>query len=128
MNDYSVTIRTLGTAGSKYQKTLNSIASQTIPPKEIIIVLAEGYPLPPEKLGYEKFIYVPKGMVSQRIAGFNTCKSELLLALDDDVEFDSDFVASLIDTMQQTKADFVSPIVKECKTRGGGKIHLRKQN
>lgn len=60
MNDYSVTIRTLGAAGNKYQKTLNSIASQTIPPKEIIIVLAEGYPLPPEKLGYEKFIYVPK--------------------------------------------------------------------
>lgn len=120
MKDYSVTIRTLGTAGEKYQRTLDSIASQTVPPKEIIIVLAEGCSLPPEQLGYEKFIYAPKGMVSQRTAGFDACTSDLLLALDDDVEFDSNFVAMLIDTMQRTNADFVSPIVKECKLHRGG--------
>ena len=37
--EYSVVIRTLGTAGEKYQQTLNSITSQTIKAKEIIIVL-----------------------------------------------------------------------------------------
>ncbi|MCH5311280.1 MAG: glycosyltransferase [Prevotella sp.] len=119
MTDYSVTIRTLGTAGEKYQRTLNSIAKQTIPPKEIIVVLAEGYPIPSENLGWEKFVYAPKGMVTQRIVGFNVCKSELLLALDDDVEFEPDFVASLIDTMQRTNADFVSPVVKEYNNTGG---------
>ena len=41
--DYSVTIRTLGTAEDKYQRTLDSIATQSIQPKEVIIVLANGY-------------------------------------------------------------------------------------
>ena len=43
--DYSVTIRTLGTAEDKYQRTLDSIATQSIQPKEVIIVLANGYEL-----------------------------------------------------------------------------------
>lgn len=49
--DYSVTIRTLGTAEDKYQRTLDSIATQSIQPKEVIIVLANGYECPKEQLG-----------------------------------------------------------------------------
>ena len=62
MGTYSVTIRTLGTAGEKYQKTLDSIARQSISPQEVIIVLPKGYPLPPERLGTETFIFSEKGM------------------------------------------------------------------
>lgn len=118
--EYSVAIRTLGTAGEKYQKTLDSIAAQTIQPKEIIIVLAHGYEKPKELLGYERFVFVDKGMVNQRIAGFQESSSEYTLALDDDVAFPANFVNSLFDTMEQTDANLVSPIVKEINIKGGG--------
>lgn len=65
--EYSVTIRTLGTAGIKYQKTLDSITTQSIKPKEVIIVLAHGCEKPKEQLGYERFIFVDKGMVNQSL-------------------------------------------------------------
>ena len=116
--NYSVTIRTLGTAGEKYQKTLNSIAKQTIQPQEVIVVLPKDYPLPSERLGTEKFVFSEKGMVSQRVIGFNACTSDYILALDDDVEFDSDFVASLLETIEATNSDMASPIVKGSKHGG----------
>lgn len=111
--EYSVVIRTLGTAGEKYQQTLNSIASQTIQAKEVIVVLPFGYNLPPERLGYEKFIFSPKGMVSQRVVGFNSCTTKLILALDDDVYFEPTFIEEMVKTLQTTDADFVSPIVRD---------------
>lgn len=43
-------------------------------------------------------------MVSQRITGFQACHSEYLLALDDDVEFDSDFVEQMFSMMSETGA------------------------
>ena len=107
-----MTIRTLGTAEDKYQRTLDSIATQSIQPKEVIIVLANGYECPKEQLGYERFVFVDKGMVNQRVACFDESSSEYTLALDDDVEFSSNFVASLFDTMEKCKADFVSPLLK----------------
>lgn len=131
MKEYSVTIRTLGTAGEKYQKTLDSIKWQTIPPKEVIVVLAKGYALPKERLGNETFLFSEKGMVSQRLAGIEACSSEYILAIDDDVEFKSDFISTMFTTIQETRADFASPIVKEHKQQsqqnksmrmGGGKI------
>ena len=122
--DYSVTIRTLGTAEDKYQRTLDSIATQSIQPKEVIIVLANGYECPKEQLGYERFVFVDKGMVNQRVACFDESSSEYTLALDDDVEFSSNFVASLFDTMEKCKADFVSPLVKEVNSSGGGRYTL----
>lgn len=121
--EYSVVIRTLGTAGEKYQQTLNSIASQTIKAKEIIIVLPFGYDLPKEKLGYEKFVFSPKGMVSQRVTGFNECKTDLILALDDDVFFDPNFIEEMTQTLLTTNADFVSPIIRDISTTSGHNIH-----
>ena len=121
--NYSVTIRTLGTAEDKYQRTLDSIATQSIQPKEVIIVLANGYECPKEQLGYERFVFVDKGMVNQRVACFDESSSEYTLALDDDVEFSSNFVASLFDTMEKCKADCVSPLVKEVTISGGVDIH-----
>lgn len=120
--EYTVTIRTLGTAGEKYQKTLDSIKRQTIHPKDIIIVLPYGYSEPKEKLGYERFVYSEKGMLSQRITGINLCTTELILAIDDDIEFQSDFIESLIKTLEKTNSDFVSPIIREVNSfniRGG---------
>ena len=63
---YTAVIRTLGTAGDKYQQLLDSLDRQTIKPSEIIVYIAEGYALPKEKIGKERYVYVKKGMVTQR--------------------------------------------------------------
>lgn len=95
MIDYSVVIRTTGMAGEKYQKLLNSIANLSPKPKEIIIVLPEGYKKPLEQLGWETFYYAPKGMISQRLFGIKKCKTQYALICDDDVAFESNFVKTL---------------------------------
>ena len=64
--EYTAVIRTLGTAGEKYQQLLDSLQAQTIAPQAIIVYIAEGYPLPKETIGIERYVYVKKGMVAQR--------------------------------------------------------------
>lgn len=93
--DYSVIIRTTGKAGEKYKKLLSSIEALEPKPREVIVVLPEGYDLPPERLGWETFSFCPKGMVIQRMTGINLCKSPYALICDDDVSFDPDFVQKL---------------------------------
>ena len=51
---YTAVIRTLGTAGEKYQQLLNSLQQQSIQPNDIIVYIAEGYPLPKETIGKER--------------------------------------------------------------------------
>lgn len=93
--EYSVIIRTIGKAGEKYQNLLNSISALVPQPKEVIVVLPEGYDEPTEKLGWETFYYSPKGMVAQRMYGVAQCKSPYALILDDDISFGVDFVQKL---------------------------------
>ena len=101
--NYSVVIRTIGKAGEKYQKLLNSIENLIPRPNEVIVVLTEGYELPKERIGNgleETFLYSKKGMVSQRIFGIEKAQSEYLLICDDDVSFESDFVQKLYKPIQ----------------------------
>ena len=91
MIEYSVIIRTIGKAGYKYQNLLNSIASLVPQPKEVIVVLPEGYELPAERLGWETFYYAPKGMISQRIFGIEKCKTQYALICDDDVVYNKNY-------------------------------------
>ena len=93
--DYSVIIRTIGKAGEKYQHLLDSIKKLQPQPREVIVVLPEGYAEPAEKLGWETFYYSPKGMVIQRMYGVQKCKTPYALILDDDIAFESDFVQKL---------------------------------
>lgn len=99
--DYSVIIRTIGKAGEKYQNLLDSIKSLVPQPKEVIVVLPEGYSEPAEKLGWETFYYSPKGMVAQRMYGIAKCKTTYALVCDDDISFDSDFVKKLYAPIQE---------------------------
>lgn len=108
---YSIIIRTLGKAGAMYRTTLDCIASQTLQPEEVLIVIPHGYEPPKETLGYEQIVYSPKGMLSQNITGMKEAKGEWLLLLDDDVEFAPDFVENMFQTTEQTQADAVIPIV-----------------
>ncbi len=93
--DYSIIIRTLGNAEKKYERLLESINKLEPPPKEVIVVIPEGYSLPKEKLGYETFYFSPKGMVKQRLYGIQKCKTQYALICDDDITFSSDFVVKL---------------------------------
>ena len=93
--DYSVIIRTTGKAGEKYRSLLHSIENSNIRPAEIIVVLPEGYDKPKEQLGYEKFFFCKKGMVTQRLYGISQCNTEFAFVTDDDISFDSDFIAKV---------------------------------
>lgn len=106
---YCVAIRTLGTAGEKYLSTLKSAQSQTIPPKKILVYIAEGYDLPKETIGIEQYIYVKKGMVAQRALPYNEVDTEYILLLDDDLSFPPDMVEKLYKGLCEYNADCISP-------------------
>ena len=98
--DYSVIIRTTGNAHKKYQELLYSISKLRPQPKEVIVVLPEGYEIPTEKIGWEKFYFSPKGMVIQLLVGINKCTTKYALVCDDDIQFDEDFVQKLYEPIK----------------------------
>ena len=103
MIDYSVVIRTTGKAGAKYQGLLDSIAALEPQPREVIVVLPEGYDLPAQRLGWETFYFCPKGMVIQRLHGIAQCKTKYALISDDDIAFGPDFVQKLAAPLETGK-------------------------
>lgn len=107
--NYTAVIRTLGTAGEKYQNLLNSLVSQTIKPKDIIVYIAEGYSIPKETVGIERYVYVKKGMVAQRALSYDEIETEYILCLDDDLKFPSNSVESMFQLLKKYNADVISP-------------------
>lgn len=107
--EYTVAIRTVGKAGDKYKKELESLHAQTIKPKRILVFLAEGFERPNFQVGYEEYIIVQKGLVHQRAASIQGVDTEFLLILDDDVYFPEDSVKKLHDEMMKYHADCISP-------------------
>jgi len=109
--EYTAAIRTLGKAGTKYQRLLDSLRSQTIPPSEILVYIAEGYQIPEETVGTEKYIYVKKGMVAQRALQYREVKTEYILFLDDDVFLPPTSVEYLFSSLNDNGLDIISPDV-----------------
>lgn len=107
--EYTAVIRTLGTAGEKYQRELDSLCSQTIPPKEIIVYIAEGFPIPTESCGRERYISVRKGMVAQRALRYDEVSTDYILFLDDDVYLAADSVEKLFAAIVRHKVDVIAP-------------------
>ena len=101
--EYTAVIRTLGKAGEKYQTLLDSLVSQVIPPKEIIVYIAEGYPIPKETCGKEKYVYVPKGMVAQRALNYDEVQTEYILFLDDDMYLPPSLAEDLFKAMAKKR-------------------------
>lgn len=106
---YTVVIRTLGTAGNYYQQTLNSIVQQTIKPSDIIVYIAEGYEKPNETVGVEKYVHVKKGMVRQRALRYDEVYTKYILFLDDDVYLPSNAVETLYNEMKSNGSQVISP-------------------
>lgn len=107
--NYTAVIRTLGRAGEKYQRLLDSLCSQTLKPAKILVYIAEGYPQPKETCGEEQYIYVKKGMVAQRALPYNEVDTEYILFLDDDLFLPDNFVENLFDELKNNHADVVAP-------------------
>ena len=107
--NYTAVIRTLGTAGDKYQQLLDSLNSQSVAPNEVIVYIAEGYPIPKETIGKERYVYVKKGMVAQRALRYDEVTTEYILFLDDDLIFPPDTVEKMFQLLVENKADVISP-------------------
>ena len=135
--DYTVAIRTLGKAGEKYQTLLDSLSQQTIKPLAINIYIAEGYELPKETIGIEKYFYVKKGMVAQRALPYNEVDSEYILFLDDDLYLPPNTVEILFKALKDNQADVVAPdifpnhrrgILNKFMMRISGRMHARQDD
>ena len=109
--NYTAVIRTLGTAGEKYQQLLDSLACQSVQPKDIIVYIAEGYSLPKETISTERYVYVKKGMVAQRALRYDEVKTEYILFLDDDVYLPPTAVETLYRELKENDGDVISPDV-----------------
>lgn len=109
--EYTAVIRTLGKGGENYQRMLDSLLEQTIKPTNIIVYIADGYPLPKETVGIEQYVYVKKGMAAQRALAYNEVETEYMLFLDDDVYLPPYAVETLYKEMTEHTAQVISPCV-----------------
>lgn len=108
MFSYSVAIRTLGKAGDKFLKTLQSVADQTIPPTNINVYIPHGYDLPKETIGIEKYYRCNKGMIAQRALRYEEITDDWILFLDDDMYLPENFVQKASDFIKENDVDLIS--------------------
>ncbi len=104
---YSIAIRTLGTAGYKLRKELESICTQTVQPERVLVYIAKGHPRPEFTVGKEEYVWVKKGMVAQRALKYNEITSDCILMSDDDVELSPDSAECMLKAMEEYGADAV---------------------
>jgi GT2 family glycosyltransferase len=104
---YSIAIRTLGTAGEKFRKELESICTQTVQPERVLVYIAEGYKRPGFTVGREEYVAVPKGMVAQRALRYDEIESGYILLLDDDVLLAPDSAEKMFRALVDHNADCV---------------------
>ena len=104
---YSIAIRTLGTAGEKFHKELESICTQTVQPERVVIYIAEGYKRPNFTIGKEEYVWVTKGMMSQRVLPYDEITSDCILMLDDDVLLAPDSAEKMLQALAKNGADCV---------------------
>lgn len=115
---YSVAIRTLGRAGSKYKALLDSIAKQSIRPDAIYVYIPIGYSIPNETIGVEKYVFVNKGMVTQRALQYDEIETEYILFCDDDLYLPENAVEELYNSLNDNDAQVISPDVFNNAQRG----------
>ena len=104
---YSIAIRTLGTAGEKFRNELESICTQTVQPERVLVYIAEGYPRPEFTVGKEEYVWVNKGMMSQRVLKYDDVISDCIMMLDDDVQLSPDSAERMLRAMDEYGADAV---------------------
>ena len=116
---YSICIRTLGTSGEKYIRLIDSIKRLKNKPSEILVIIPEGYTPPKYQLGIEKIIYCKKGMLEQRIVGYENASNEYVLLLDDDLEFNENIIEELYRPIKEGIAEITFPIYEDLLPQPG---------
>ena len=101
-------IRTVGKAGDKFVKEIESLKAQTISPNRIVVYIAEGFDLPP-RVADEEYVVVPKGLVHQRAVIPDDEEVDYLLILDDDVFVPKDAVEQMFHMMEDGDCDCIIP-------------------
>jgi hypothetical protein len=106
---YCAVIRTLGTAGEKFEQEIASLLAQNTPPHKIIAYIPTGYNIP-QFPNSEKIEWVrsPKGMVTQRSLPFDEVTTDWILFLDDDVYLPTDGTEKLFAGIAQYDGDAIS--------------------
>ncbi|WP_040194500.1 glycosyltransferase family 2 protein [Clostridium culturomicium] len=117
--EYSICIRTLGRGGENYKKLANSINNLSIKPKEVLIVIPKGYELPKDKIEGSTIVFSEKGMLLQRIIGYEKASAEYVLLLDDDVEFEPAMIEKLSKPVLEGKSALSFPIYEELLPQKG---------
>lgn len=102
---FSIAIRTLGKAGEKYSRLLESIQNSSRKPEKVVVVLPEGYAPPAERLGYEEFVYCKKSMIGQRLDALKYIDSPFTFFFDDDIQFDKDFIDKILRPLEAGEYD-----------------------
>lgn len=127
--NYSVAIRTLGKAGEKFRRELESLHAQTVPAERILVYIAQDYEKPDFVVGREEYVFVSKGMVAQRVLPYSEIKSDLILMLDDDVELAPDSAEKMLRIMEENGADCVGADTFASHDMGiGGKVYAALTN
>lgn len=110
---YSIAIRTLGTAGEKFRRELQSISAQTVQPEKVVVYIAKGYPRPEFTVGREEYVWVAKGMHSQRVLRYDEITSDCILMLDDDVLLAPDSAEKMLKAVEAYDIDCLGADVFE---------------
>lgn len=105
--NYSIAIRTLGTAGYRFKQELQSIWAQTLQPEKVVVYIAEGYDRPDFTVGQEEYVWVKKGMVAQRALPYTEITSDYVLLLDDDMLLPPDLAEKLLAAAETHHTDCV---------------------
>ena len=107
MLTYSVAIRTLGKAGDKFRRELESVIKQTVQPEKVIAYIAEGYSRPDFQIDGEVYVPVKKGIIAQRALEYREIESDVILMLDDDIWLAPDTAELMLSAMESNQADAV---------------------
>lgn len=110
--EYCAVIRTLGTAGEKFEQEIDSLLAQNHRPAKILAYIPHGYDIPQfANSDKVEFVRTDKGMVTQRSQPFDEVTTPYILFLDDDVYLAPDSVTKLFDAIADFDADCIAPNV-----------------
>lgn len=108
MLTYTVAIRTLALAPDTLRRVLEGVFAQSVQPQSVTLYIAEGYVPPEWRVGSERYITVPKGMMRQRLLDYSGVSTDCILMLDDDLLLSGpDTVRRLLEGMEQGEYDLL---------------------
>ena len=118
MVEYSAVIRSVG-HNPLIDKLIESLAEQSLKPREIVVVLPYGVPAWDTSYPNTRFIHSARGMVTQRAVGIEEARFRYLLLLDDDIIFkDCQAVERLFSEMLRYNAVLALPYSLEAFPQG----------